>query len=42
VRVGTLQAVVANATGPLCFDLVLRLPGGELVTNSYEATIAAP
>jgi beta-mannosidase len=39
VRVGTLQAVAPDV-GPLALDLRLRLPGGEDVTNRYEAAVA--
>jgi beta-mannosidase len=41
VRVGTLQAVVPEAEGPLVLDLELHLPAGEVVTNRYEASIDA-
>ncbi len=41
VRVGTLQAVVPEAGGPLALGLELHLPAGEVVTNRYEASIEA-
>lgn len=42
VRVGTLQAVGPEpaGAGPLVLDLELTLPGGEVVTNRYEAALA--
>ncbi|MFO7280334.1 MAG: hypothetical protein C0P77_008010 [Thermoanaerobacterales bacterium] len=43
VRVGTVQAVAPaldeSTAGTLALDLRLRLPGGELVTNRYEARL---
>ena len=42
VRVGTLQAVVPEAEGPLCLDLGLHLPRRDVVVNHYESTIAMP
>jgi beta-mannosidase len=42
VRVGTLQVVAPQAAGPLALDLELHLPGGEVVTNRYEAVVDLP
>ncbi|HKE72657.1 MAG TPA: hypothetical protein VKB57_03540 [Acidimicrobiales bacterium] len=41
VRVGTIRAVgpVAEGPGPLVLDLVLTLPGGDPITNRYEAAL---
>lgn len=40
VRVGTVEAVVPDAPGPVVLELVLRLPDGVTVTNRYESTVA--
>jgi beta-mannosidase len=40
VRVGTLQAVVPEADGPLRLDLGLHLSRRDVIVNHYQATIA--
>jgi beta-mannosidase len=40
VRVGTLQAVVPEADGPLRLDLELHLPRRDVIVNHYRSTIA--
>jgi beta-mannosidase len=39
VRVATIQAIAPRAAGLLALDLALALPGGEVVTNRYEACL---
>jgi beta-mannosidase len=41
VRVGTLDVTVPAAPGDLVFDLEIRLPGGEVVTNRYQARVVS-
>jgi hypothetical protein len=44
VRVGTIQALAPDlgpgAAGTLALALELRLPGGEVVANRYEARLS--
>lgn len=39
VKVGTFDAAVPDAPGPVVLDLVVRLPGGVTVTNRYESSV---
>jgi beta-mannosidase len=41
VRVGTMQLMTPDESGPLTLDLRLRLPAGEVVVNRYEAAVSA-
>ena len=40
VRVGTLQAAVPEAGGPLCLDLELHLSRRDVIVNHYQSMIA--
>jgi hypothetical protein len=40
VRVGTLQAVVPEAVGPLRLDLGLHLSRRDVIVNHYRSTIS--
>jgi beta-mannosidase len=42
VRVGTLQAVVPEAEGPLCLDFGLHLSRRVTIANRYWSTIVTP